>query len=712
MSTVHDLVGTPANEVSGDAVISSFTALCAELDLPFGETEIRAKVPLSDRGADASTLRYLADCLDLSFEAIKPSSKCLETLATPFLIIGEEGDAWLARGRADRHLMLVDGERGATKAVTPRTAAELATTIVVLRRRPRKAVGQGLWQRVVISRLRPALLEIVTASVFINLMALATPIFMMTVYNKVINHAAVQTLDVLAIGMISLFAFEMLLRGLRGYVVGHTGAKLDLAISREVVHHLLALPGRVFENMPSGQLLERLRQLDQLRQFLTGNMPMLLVDLAFVGLFLAATFFLSPTLGWVTAAAMPCFILVSALAHRRQKSLVKQSFRAVAGKSSAIAEIVANAHTIKALGLESEMERRFEKCQVESAWTAHKAASVASLVGSGGQVLQQITGLVVIYLGALQIIEGQLTIGALVACTILSARALAPMRQLFFAWHQLQQVRDGFARLDELMNEKAERRGTDRPAPPQISGHIRLDKVDFRYAEDKPLAVHGIDLDIAPGTMLAVIGAPGSGKSTLAKLIAGLETASQGRVLIDGEDLTQISLPGYRSQIGIVPQEIQLFTGTIAENIAMASPERSFARVVAAAKFVGLHEIVEQLPDGYETQLGERGVGLSVGQRQLVCIARAVVRNPRLLILDEATSALDVVSERLLLRNLHRAGRGRTIIVVTHRRSVAEVCDCAALMQGGRLAHVGDPGELIALAEHSTRQRPVEAAHA
>jgi ABC-type bacteriocin/lantibiotic exporter with double-glycine peptidase domain len=482
---------------------------------------------------------------------------------------------------------------------------------------------------------------------------------------------------------------------LRGYVVSHTGAKLDLSLSSEVVHHLLRLPYRVFEAMPAGQLMERLRQLDQLRSFLSGNLPLLLVDFAFVGLFIAAIFFFSPLLGWVTLAALPLFIGLSALAQLRQGRLQRANFRATAKKSAGLAETVTQALTVKALALEPEMQRRFEDRQVESAWTGFRASRLANGVAATGQVFQHLVSLVVIYLGARMIVAGELSIGALIACTILSARALAPMRQIFFAWHQLQQAKDALARLGDLMAEEPEQPRAALPLPNPLCGQFRFENVSFTYDPAKPPALDGLDLSIAPGAMLAVVGPPGSGKSTLAKLLIGLERPDSGRVLVDDVDINRLDPGEYRAQLGVVPQEIQLFAGSIAENIGIAAVDRSMQRVVAAAKFVGIHDTIQKLPDGYDTDLGERGSGLSLGQRQLLCVARALVRNPRLLVLDEATSALDLASEAYLLRNLKRAGSGRTIVMITHRLSVIEMCDRAILLEQGHLVMAGHPKEVI-----------------
>jgi len=495
--------------------------------------------------------------------------------------------------------------------------------------------------------------------------------------------------------MVTLFGFELLLRSLRGYVVSHTGAKLDLALSSEVVHHLLRLPYRVFEAMPSGQLMERLRQLDQLRTFLSGNLPLLLVDFAFVGLFIAAIFVFSQLLGWVTLAALPLFVGLSALAQLRQGKLLRANFKAVAKKSAGLAETVTQAMTVKALALEPEMQRRFEDRQVESAWTGFRASRLASSVAATGQVLQHLVSLVVIYLGARMIVGGELSIGALIACTILSARALAPMRQIFFAWHQLQQTREALARLGDLMRERVEQPGAAVPIPNPLRGRFRFEGVTFTYDPAKPPALDKLDLAIEPGSMLAVVGPPGSGKSTMAKLLIGLEKPDTGRILIDDVDIARLDPTEYRVQLGVVPQEIQLFAGTIAENIGIAAIDRSMQRIVAAAKFVGIHDTIQKLPDGYDTELTERGNGLSLGQRQLLCIARALVRNPRLLVLDEATSALDLASEAYLLRNLRRAGSGRTIVMITHRLSVIEMCDRAVLLEDGRLVMAGNPKDVV-----------------
>jgi ABC-type bacteriocin/lantibiotic exporter with double-glycine peptidase domain len=268
------------------------------------------------------------------------------------------------------------------------------------------------------------------------------------------------------------------------------------------------------------------------------------------------------------------------------------------------------------------------------------------------------------------------------------------MRQIAAAWSQLRQAREALGKLDELLGQRTEPGGADGAL--QLRGQLRLEGVTFRYPDAKAPALDGVDLDLAPGTMLGIAGPPGSGKSTLMKLLIGLETPEAGRVLLDGVDLKTLAPGAYRPLIGVVPQEVQLFSGTIAENIALGAADRALARVVAAARFVGADEFVRRLPDGYDTVLGERGSGLSLGQRQLLALARALVRNPRVLVLDEATSALDPATEAQLLTNIRRSKSGRTIVLVTHRPAVLQACDRVVLLDHGRIGRVGPPAEVLA----------------
>ena len=539
--------------------------------------------------------------------------------------------------------------------------------------------GRGFWRSAPMRGVRAVLWQIGLASVVINLLALATPLFMMTVYNKVINHAALQTLDVLAIGMVTLVAFELPCAPCAATSprIPARGWRPRSAATSSIT--CCSCPTASTKRTRAPWCMERLRQVDQLRQFLTGHLPLLIVDLAFVGLFLAVLLVITPTLGLVTAAAMPVFVLLSVLAPAPPGGRTSAPASAPpAPRPRPWARRWRQALTVKLLALEADMKRRFERHLLRSAWTGLQSGRVAHVASSLGQALQHLTALVLVYLGARMIVAGDMTVGALVAASILSARALAPMRQLALAWHQFQQAREAIGRLDELLAERGEASGRLAGAEMPVKGRLRVEGVTFRYPGAAAPALDGVSFDVAPGTMLGIAGAPGSGKSTLVRLLLGVEMPESGRVLLDEQDLAAVSPVSYRAQIGVVPQEMQLFAGTIAENIAMGAADRTLARVVAAARFVGADEFIRRLPQGYETVLGERGTGLSLGQRQLLAVARAIVRNPRMLVLDEATSALDAAAEAHLLANIRRAGSGRTVLLVTHRPAVLAACDRVA----------------------------------
>jgi len=698
-----------AEQPKVDSLLHCLIRLTQYYGRPVGEADIRASAAIDPDGMSVDAFRLASQRMGYKVGAAPLTAEQLDHLPPPFITRGTKQDpSRLVLERTATGFMVYDPGRGGTVELTGPEVLAFGDGVLLVKPLSsveREATG---WRGLIVDRIKGVLWELALASFVVNIFALASALFTMVVYNKVLGQNAVDTLTVLAFGMITVYVFDTILRLVRGYISSHTGARLESLIGGEVLHHLLHLPYKHFENTASGMIAERMRQLDTIRNFFTGQMPLTVVDLLFVVIFVAALFFIDPLVGWVTIGAMPVFVLLSLAFHHTQRKLAEQAFMSQAAKASALNETISNALTVKSLALESEIERRFDQRLGVSAWTGFRATNLSNAISVIGNLLQQVVGLIIIVGGARLIIAGEMSMGELIAANMLASRALAPMRQIVSAWHQVQQVADAFRRLDDIMSEPVEMQPGELGPGLPLKGDIKFENISFRYTDDGPPTLDQVSLSIDSGTVLGIMGPSGSGKSTLAKLLQGLYSPSEGRVLIDGTDVAHISPATLRRQIGVVPQEVQLFAGTVRENIALGIADKDPARVVAVAKFVGAHDFIQHLPKGYDTVLSERGGGLSAGQRQLLAVARALIRNPRIMVLDEATSALDIVTEERLIRNLKRAGRGRTIIVVSHRIAPIAIADRAALVIDGRVERVGPPQEIIAFARARMADRLTE----
>ncbi len=681
----------PSPSPSRDPFRAILSVLMAEAGRPLDAADLYALLPPAKEGAAAKD--FVRALRRLGFRAKRRRAEP-GNVRPPFLLLDGDGKpTLLALERKGEHLRLFDPASGKSREEKAgRLGAE--QDVLLFRRRPAVTAGEGL-RGLFAGRFQRVLVKILIASLVINLFALATPLFVMTVYNKVIAQAALDTLNVLALGMLSLYAFDAVLRGIRGYVVSHTGARIDATLGGETMHRVLHLPYRDLEAAPAGLMNERLRRLDTVREFFTGSVPVLLIDQFFVLLFLIVLFFLSPLLGVIALAALFLFALVSLALYRAQKGLFEERFRALAARSSAYLETLRNALTVKALSLEPEVERRWEERVAEAAGAGFRADHLAALVNALAALLQQLTALAIIFVGARLVIVGELSIGALVAANLLAGRAIAPVRQAVSAWNQLQETRTAFHELNALFAAPAEGAPGMATVLPPITGALRFENVSFRYAPELPEVLRGVTLEIPKETVVAIVGPAGSGKSTLAKLVQGLYAPTAGRILLDAADAAHFSAPALRRQVIAVPQESQIFSGTVRENLLFGLHGMPAARAVEAAKFVGAHAFIQRLPKGYDTLLGEGGRGLSAGQRQLLCLARALARNPKVLILDETTNAIDPAAEAALLRKLRRKAKGHTILLLTNRLTPAAIADRVVLLVDGRIEREGPASEML-----------------
>lgn len=540
------------------------------------------------------------------------------------------------------------------------------------------------------------MVEILAASFVIQLFGLVTPLFTQVIIDKVLMHKSLSTLHVLAIGMLIMIVFEAILSIIKTHVMAHTSNRIDVALGARLFRHLLHIPLRYFELRRVGDTVARVRELENIRQFITGSSINVVLDLLFTIIFIAVMFIYSGLLTCVVLAILPLFIALSIVLRPMMRSRLEDKFDRGAENQSYLVEAVTGVQTVKAMALEPVFYRRWEEQLARYVTASFRTTHLSGIAGALGQIIQKLSTLSVLWVGAYLVMKGDLTVGQLIAFQMLSARVISPVLRVVQLWQDFQQVGISVERLGDLINTKAEPAlNPSKMSLPAIKGNVRLESVRFRYNLDGPEILRNLSLDIAPGTTVGVVGRSGSGKSTLTKLLQRLYIPESGRVLIDGVDLQQADPMWLRRQIGVVLQENFLFNGTIRENIAIHMPSAPMAHIIEMAKLAGAHEFILELQEAYDTQVGERGAALSGGQRQRVAIARALMANPRILIFDEATSALDYESERIIQENLSKICKGRTVFIIAHRLSTIRHADTILVMDKGELVEQGSHGELL-----------------
>ncbi|MGY4505638.1 subfamily B ATP-binding cassette protein HlyB/CyaB [Bradyrhizobium sp. GM24.11] len=538
--------------------------------------------------------------------------------------------------------------------------------------------------------------EVLAASFFLQLFALVSPLFFQVVIDKVLVHRSLSTLDVLVIGLIVVSLFDTLLGILRNYLFSHTTNRIDVELGARLFHHLLALPMAWFQARRIGDSVARVRELENIRNFITSSSLTLLIDLVFTSVFLAVMFAYSPLMTCIVLASFPFYIAISAVATPLFRRRLEEKFRRGAENQAFLVESVSGIETLKAMAVEPQMQRRWEE---QLAGYVSASFGVTSLGNTASQLVQLVSKVVtaaILYVGARLVIGDALTVGELVAFNIFAGRVSAPVLRLAQVWQDFHQARLSIARLGDILNSAAEPAySAGRAGLPSLKGNVRFEHVAFRYRLDGPEILQGVSFDIPAGQTVGIVGSSGSGKSTFAKLVQRLYVPQGGRVLIDGMDLVMTDPAWLRRQIGIVLQENMLFNRSVRDNIALADPTLPMDRIMEAARLAGAHDFILELPEGYDTVVGERGSTLSGGQRQRIAIARALVTNPRILIFDEATSALDYESERIIHDNMKEIAKGRTVLIIAHRLSTVRGADRIFTLERGRLVEDGTHDALI-----------------
>jgi len=542
--------------------------------------------------------------------------------------------------------------------------------------------------------LMPILREVIAMSAFVNILALAVPVFTLQVYDRVVFQAGIGTLYGLVIGMFFVVIFDYVLRQSRSRIMQTVALRIDVDVGRRLFDKVLSLPLQTLESAPTAHWTALFRDVDTVRNTLSGASAILIADLPFAFLFLGLIFAIALPVAWVLLIILPLFMLVAWRSAAAMSSANQDEQQTAQSRDSLISEMIQGRSTIKALALDNSMRPLWENAHAENIEKAITRGGKSDGYSNLGATLTMVTSVTLTTVGALAIIDQRLTMGALIATNMLSGRILGPMNQLVGQWRTFTSFVQSVDRLGNLFASPSERTESeiqlDRP-----SGEIRVENVSFSYSEDGPPIVNNVEFDIKPNQIMAMVGRNGSGKTTLLKLVQGLYKPSSGRVLLDGADMAQFTRKELSHWLGYVPQDCILFTGTIHDNICQRVPDASDEEVLAAAKASGVHQFIIDMPDGYATDIGEAGQRLSGGQRQRIAIARALVGNPPVLLLDEPSSSLDRQAEQELRRTLKELSREHTIIIVTHSPILLAVCDEMIALDKGRIALSGPASDIL-----------------
>ncbi|MEZ5816273.1 MAG: type I secretion system permease/ATPase [Hyphomicrobiaceae bacterium] len=545
-------------------------------------------------------------------------------------------------------------------------------------------------------RYRKPLAHVLIASFFVQIFALATPLLFQVIIDKVLVHKGLSTLIVIVAGMVLIAIFDGLLQFLRSYTLSHTASRIDVELGSRLFDHLLRLPLAYFETRPTGQTVARVRELETIRSFLTGQGLSSVIDLLFTFVFFAVLFLYSAKLTLIVLLSVPAYIAIAVAVRPILRSKISERFNTGAQSQQFLVESVFGMQTLKAAAVEPILRNQWEERLAAYVRTSFEAVVVSSGGQMAIQLVSKLTTAAVLFFGASAVVNNELTIGGLIAFNMIMNQATQPVLRLSQLWQDFQQVQISVTRLGDILNAPTESQRLGVAHLPPARGALRISGVTFRYRPDTPEVLNNISLDIPAGQVIGVVGASGSGKSTLTKLLQRLYRPERGQILIDGLDIAQVDTAWLRRQIGVVLQESTLFNRSIHENIALAHPGMSRAQVIMVSRLAGADEFISKLPLGYDTPIEERGANLSGGQRQRIAIARALATQPRVLILDEATSALDYESERIIQRNMRHIVQGRTVIIIAHRLNAVRRCDRIIAIDGGRIVEQGTHNELVA----------------
>jgi subfamily B ATP-binding cassette protein HlyB/CyaB len=684
-----------------DTGLLALTMVARFLSIPADPEHLRHLSGVGSDKASVTVLLRLAKQLELKARYIETKWERFNHVQLPAIARLKNGEFVIIAKAAPDKVLIHHPLRKQPEIVEKEPFLEgWDGTLILLTSRARIAGEQRKfdfsWFLPVIYRYRKLLSEVLIISFFLQLFALISPLFFQVIIDKVLVHNGVTTLHVLMIALIITSLYETILGGLRTYVFNHTTSRIDVELGARLFRHMLSLPLRYFSSRRVGDTVARVRELENIRNFLTSSAVTVLIDSFFTLIFFIVMYMYSPILTLIVLCSIPCYLLLQWVITPILRKRLNEKFFRGAENQSFLVESITGIETLKALAIEPQAQRKWEEQlagYVASGFTSTQVGVVGQQIA---QFINKLVTALVLWVGALAVMEGTLSVGQLVAFNMMAGRVSGPILRMAQLWQDFQQVSISVDRLGDVLNAPPEpSSGAGGVRLPAIKGNISFEHVSFRYALDGQEILKDIHFDVKAGEVIGIVGPSGSGKSTLTKLVQRMYSPEGGRVLVDGTDLAMIDPAWLRRQVGVVLQDNFLFNRSVRENIALADPGMDLARVIQAAQLVGAHDFILELPQGYDTILEERGANLSGGQRQRLAMARALVTNPSILIFDEATSALDYESEHIIQQNMKNICAGRTVFIIAHRLSTVRDANRIITIERGRLVEDGTHEELL-----------------
>lgn len=674
-----------------DTVIACFLIVAKFLNVNVSEDELRKTAEVSGIDEGEVLLLKFSKRYKLKSKLTVLKKKEFSAIKSPVIAKKKDGTFFIiARVRANKAMILSpDGKQPELIGIEDLLEFWDGTAIFIANKgaAASETFFSFKWFIPTVLKFKKEFIQVLVAVFVVQLLGILTPVMTQVVVDRVLSHGSLSTLYVLAIGIALVYVFELVLSLAKNYIFTHTTNRVDVMLADKLFKHLFALPLGYFEARRTGETVARVRELDSIRQFLTGTPLSSIIDLFFIVVYIVVLFFYSTKLTFIVLASIPIYAILSLIVTPLFKKRLDEKFNAGAETQSFLVEAITGVQTVKSFSLEQKFDAKWGELQSDYVRASYKTSMLSSTAGTVAQFIQKIFDLLILVFAALAVIDGSFTIGQLVAFRMLASRVSGPVLRLVQLWQEYQQASLSVNRIGDIFNSPVE------PTPqsamttvPRLHGKIIFDKVRFRYRVDGSEVIKDMSFEIEAGTTVGVVGRSGSGKSTVSKLIQRLYIAENGKISIDGMDISMVNPNQLRTQIGVVLQENFMFNGTVADNIRIHHPGASIEEVMEAAEAAGAHDFILELTNGYDTIIGEKGIQLSGGQKQRVAIARAILADPKILIFDEATSALDYESEAIIQKNLKQICKNRTVVIIAHRLSTLRDADKIMVIDGGKLA--------------------------